>query len=207
MDDEVYAEKYQKKYPSNDAEKLGRMIKQAGDARYVSDRGGWYIGGAGTDEPTTAGAEIGAFSYIGSSVEGRAGLKGMLGTGADDWFAGLDLGLRVQAPSRLAPFAGIGTYLGGNSRRVLAVDDHIDNDDDGSVDERGETKGDPNFIASIYPEIGAHFWMNSSTRVTASAQYHLTTEGRDADFWFFGLTFAFLGDSEEYERPAGDSVR
>ena len=197
MDDPVYAEKYDKKYPSNDAEKIGRMIKQASDARYVADRGGTYLGAAWADDPTAIGAEIGAFTYAGPAVEARGGLKGLLGTGADDWFAGLDLGLRAQSPSRFAPFAGIGTYLGGNNRRVLAIDDHIDNDGDGSVDERGEKKNDPNFIASVYPELGAHFWLNSSTRMTASAQYHLTTEGRDADFWFFGVSFSFLGNSDE----------
>lgn len=192
MDDEVYAAKYEESYPSNDAEKVGRMIKQASDARHVADRSGYYVGAAGSDEPGTGGAEVGVFSYTGSAVEARAGLKGLVGTGADDWFAGLDLGLRAQSPSRIAPFAGVGTYVGGNNHQVLAVHDHIDNDDDGSVDERGEKKDDPGFLASVYPELGVHVWLNGSTRMTASAQYHLTTEGRDADFWFFGLSFSFL---------------
>ena len=34
MDDEVYASKYDKKYPSNDAEKIARMIKQASAGIY-----------------------------------------------------------------------------------------------------------------------------------------------------------------------------
>jgi hypothetical protein len=198
-DDKVYAEKYDKPYPGNDGNKVARMIKQASDARYVADRGGMYFGGGGADEPTAGGLEIGAFNYIGHSAEGRIGLKGLVGTGADDWFAGIDLGLRTQSPSRLAPFAGVGTFLGGNNHRVLAVDDHRDNDDDGSVDERGEMKDDPHFLASFYPELGVHFWMNSSTRLTASAQYHITTEGRDSDFWFIGFTLSFLNspDSDE----------
>lgn len=195
MDDAVYSEKYDKPYPSNDGEKVARLMKQASDARYVADRGGWYIGGAGADEPTAGGVEIGAFNYIGHSAEGRIGLKGLVGTGADDWFAGVDLGLRTQSPSRFAPFAGVGTFLGGNNRQVLAVDDHRDNDDDGSVDERGEMKDDPRFLASFYPELGAHFWLNSSTRLTASAQYHITTEGRDSDFWFIGFSLSFLRDA------------
>lgn len=198
-DDPVYAEKYAKPYSSNDGEKVARMIKQASDARYVADRGGMYVGGGGADEPTSGGLEFGAFNYIGHSAEGRIGLKGLVGTGADDWFAGIDMGLRTQSPSRLAPFAGVGTFLGGNNHRVLAVDDHLDNDDDGSVDERGEMKDDPGFLASFYPELGVHFWMNSGTRLTASAQYHITTDGRDSDFWFIGFTVSFLSspDSEE----------
>jgi len=199
MDDEVYADKYAKRYPSNDAEKVGRMIKQASDARYVADRGGYYVGGAGADEPTAGGLEVGRFQYLGPAIESRVGLKGLVGTGAEDWFAGIDLGVRTQSPSRLAPFAGVGTYVGANSRQVSARDDGIDNDDDGSIDERGETKSDPNFLASVYPELGAHFWLNSSTRLTASAQYHLTTEGRDSDFWFIGFSLSFLDRPENYE--------
>ena len=202
MDDEVYAQKYDKPYPSNDADKVARMMKQAGDARYVAERGGWYIGGAAADEPTALGAEIGVFQYQCPSIETRAGLKGLLGTGADDWFAGVDLGLRAQSPSRFAPFAGIGTYLGGNNRKTLAIHDHRDNDGDGSVDERGEMKDDGRFLASFYPELGAHFWLNSSTRLTGSAQYHLTTDGRDSDFWFIGFSIAFLGGPDEYEPAA-----
>ena len=198
MDDEVYANKYEKAYPSNDADKVGRIIKQASDARYVADRGGWYAGAAGSDDPFTAGAEFGTFSYQGSAIETRAGLKGLVGTGAEDWFAGVDLGIRAQSPSRFAPFAGIGTFIGGNSHEVEAENDFIDNDDDGSIDELGEVDDDMRFLASVYPELGAHFWLTSSTRMTASAQYHITTEGRDSDYWFFGISFAFLGGSDEY---------
>lgn len=199
MDDEVYSEKYDEPYPGNDGKKVARMIKQASDARYVADRDGWYLGMAGAADPGALGAEIGRFTYSGSAFEGRMGLKGLLGTGAEDWFAGLDLGARVQSPSRLAPFAGIGTYLGANNHKVLAVDDHIDNDDDGSVDERGEKKNDPRFLASVYPELGVHYWLTSSVRMTTSAQYHVTTDGRDSDFWFFGISFSFLDAPKDYQ--------
>jgi hypothetical protein len=48
------------------------------------------------------------------------------------------------------------------------------------------------FIASVYPEVGIHFWLTGSTRLTAGAQYHVTPQGRDDDFWFFGLSLAIL---------------
>jgi hypothetical protein len=35
-------------------------------------------------------------------------------------------------------------------------------------------------------------WMTRSTRLTAGAQYHVTPQGRDDDFWFFGLSLAIL---------------
>lgn len=197
MDDEVYSEKYEKPYPSNDGEKVARMVKQSIDARHVADRGGYYFGAAGADEPTVGGLEIGRFHYLGSSVESRIGLKGLVGTGANDWFAGLDLGLRTQSPSRLAPFAGIGTFLGGNTNKTLANTDGRDNDDDGSIDEFNELKNDPAFMASFYPELGVHWWLTSDLRLTGSAQYHLTTDGRDSDFWFIGFSLSFLDGPDE----------
>ena len=192
MDDPVYSEKYSHPYPGNDAEKVARMVKQSVDARYVSGRGGAYGGMAISPDPVTAGADIGAFYYFNSAVEGRVGLKGLLGTGAEDWFLGGDAGLRFQAPSRFAPFVGVGTFLGANRKEELAINDHIDNDGDGSVDERGEHDGVYSHFSSVYPEVGAHLWLTSNTRLTTSAQYHVTTEGRDADFWFFGVSLAFL---------------
>lgn len=66
------------------------------------------------------------------------------------------------------------------------------NDGDLSVDERGEMKTVNEFMASIYPEVGVHYWIDSSTRLTAGAQYHLTTQGRSDDFWFFGVSVAIL---------------
>lgn len=192
MDDEVYSDKYSKSYSGNDLDKATRIIKQASDARHVADRSGISFGASWAEDPLSAGAEIGWFEYVNASVEQRAALKGLVGTGAEDWFAGLDLGLRTQLPSRLAPFAGVGTYLGANSRSELATGDGRDNDGDGSIDEFGERDNEYSFLGSVYPELGIHFWLNGSTRLTASAQYHLTTEGRDADFWFIGFTLARL---------------
>ena len=44
----------------------------------------------------------------------------------------------------------------------------------------------------VYPEIGVHYWLNSSVRATASGAYYVTTEGRDSDFWFYGASLSFL---------------
>ena len=192
MDDPNYAEKYDKPYSGNDAEKATRMFKQSVDVRYVKNQGGYYFGAATADDPFALGAEVGAFHYFGSMVEGRAGLKGLLGTAEKDWFVGGDFGFRMQTPTRLAPFVGVGTFLGGNQKQVNAENDHLDNDDDTSVDERGETSSEYDFLASVYPEVGMHFWLNSSTRLTAGAQYHMTPQGRADDFWFFGFSVAVL---------------
>ena len=192
MDDAVYEEKYDDPYNGDDVDKAQRMMKQAIDARHAADRSGIYVGGAASDEPLALGAELGAFHYFGSFLETRGGIKGLGGTAEKDWFLGGDFGLRLQAPSRLTPFVGVGTFLGGNKHSELAENDHLDNDDDLSVDERGEREDVYNFLASVYPELGVHFWINGKTRLTAGAQYHLTTSGRSNDFWFFGISLAFL---------------
>jgi len=50
---------------SNGAEKVGRIIKQVGDARYVADRSDHYRGTSASDDPVTEGAELEAFTYLG----------------------------------------------------------------------------------------------------------------------------------------------
>lgn len=193
MDNPAYARKYDAPYTGDDVDKVERMMKQSVDARHVEDQSGVYVGAAASDDPFTLGAEVGGFHYLTHSVEGRVGLKGLLGTGDNDYFAGIDTGLRVQAPTRFAPFAGVGLHLGGNGKSEPAADDLLDNDNDGSIDELGEEEEVGNLFASVYPEVGAHFWLNGRTRLTASAQYHLTTSGRDDDFLFLGVSLGYLG--------------
>ena len=176
------------------------MLKQSADARFVKGRSTGYIGIAGTDDPTTLGLEIGGTQYRSPSFEQRGGIKGLLGTGDSDLFGGLDLGVRLQSPSRLAPFIGLGTYLGISAFPHNAEDDNLDNDDDGSIDELGETRRHVFF--AVYPELGAHFWLKHDVRATLSAQYHMSTSGSDYNYWFFGLTFAGLSQPSNHEPPA-----
>ncbi len=98
MDNPAYAKKYDAPYTGDDVDKVERIMKQSVDARHVEDQSGVYVGAAASDDPFTLGAELGGFHYLTHSVEGRVGLKGLLGTGENDFFAGIDTGLRVQAP-------------------------------------------------------------------------------------------------------------
>jgi hypothetical protein len=130
------------------------------------------------------------------------GLALLGGTGADDIFGGLNAGLRVQSPSRLAPFAGVGMFHGASSYTMPAEDDWIDNDDDGSTDERGEERTDwDGWLSAVYPEVGVHYWLASNVRLTASGAYYVTTEGRDSDFWFYGVSLSFLRDARFISLP------
>jgi hypothetical protein len=192
MDDPTSAEKYDDPYPSNDAAKLKRMLKQSADARHAAGRGGLYTGLAANDDPFSLGAEPGYYKYHTSMIEGRAGLKGLVGTSAESAFPGGDFGVRLQPPSRLAPFVGAGIFAGANSQQVDATADRIGNDGDTRVDEFGETNKDYAALVSFYPETGFHCWINGSTRLTSSVQYHVTPQGPHDDFRLFGVTLSFL---------------
>lgn len=190
MDDPVYAEKYE-----NGAEKgdLAGKLKQSVDARHVSGLGGPFVSGGaqfrGKGESALAGAEVGYESYGSSWHSSRISLSGFVGH--DDWFAGLDTGVRLQLPARVTPFVGVGTFNGLSTTREDATDDGVDNDDDGRTDERGETKMEPDaWLSSIYPEVGLHFWPTGKSRLTFYSRYLVTTEGRDSDDWLTGFQYS-----------------
>lgn len=186
MEDPEYAAKY-----IDGAEKtdIPGKIKQAADARFQSGSSGMFLSGGVYSRPdakTALGAiDIGVETYLASFLTARGSL--MAAAGDQDWFTGLDLGLRLQSPTRLAPFAGVGTFVGYADEVVPADDDWVDNDDDGFVDERGEDKERfSGLLASVYPEVGGHFWWTPNLRLTGFGRYMVTTEGRDADDWLIG---------------------
>lgn len=188
MDDQDYAEKYSKSYSSNDGEKAARMIKQASDARFVKDMTGFY-GGLGI-----LGAEVGVATFPASFSEVRAGarLNGVTYhfPSGDQTFniGGLDLAARFHTPTRLAPFVGAGTLIGGGDGR--ANSDSIDNDGDGQIDEFDEEES--KFDISFYPEVGAHFWLNSRSRISLLGQYHFTPMPDNKDYAYAGLQLLLL---------------
>ena len=100
--------------------------------------------------------------------------------------------MRIQTPTRVAPFAGIGSFLGINRFYEKAENDRVDNDDDGVVDESGEKEENYKAFSAVYPEVGIHAWLTESTRLTASARYYVTEEGRADDFWFVGFSVSKL---------------
>ena len=201
MDDPDYRAKYSKPY-GND--KTLRMLKQSVDARHVDGKGGGYVAFNMADEPTSVGLEIGGVEYLSSALEGHGGFNGLVGTGAEDWFLGGTIGLRLQSPTRLAPFVGVGAFAGFNWELHDAENDGIDNDDDGAVDELNETKTEYGGLAAVFPEVGVHYWLGSDSRLTLSASRWFTTEESSDDFWFFGIgiTVLNLDDSNSEERTA-----
>lgn len=192
MDDPEYSAKYADGADKTD---IPGKIKQAADARFIKDSSGWYVSGGltafGNSTNPMGSFEVGYAGYGTSYFSNRVGL--VAAANDDDFFLGGEAGMRFQTPTRLAPFVGLGLFIGAASTKVDASDDDLDNDDDGRVDERGEEKSSfDGALSAIYPETGLHFWWTPRVRLSGFGRYLVTTEGRDADAWYYGASIAFL---------------
>jgi hypothetical protein len=192
---------YAAKYPHH-TDNVLRMTKQAFDARHVVGKRGLYGGFAGSDEPAGAGAEGGLFVYPRSWLELRIGGAALAHEGEHPISGGGILGARVQTPTRLAPFAGLGGYAGWAGFRS-ADNDGADNNGDGMIDEFGESAHDA--VLALAPELGVHYWLTSRVRLTGSADYRLTSDGRGNDSLFYGLSVAILGAGQHSPKESKDS--
>ncbi|MCG8653876.1 MAG: hypothetical protein MI861_28815, partial [Pirellulales bacterium] len=130
MEDPEYADKYSQGAAKTD---IAGKIKQASDARFLDQAQGYFVSGGFTARPEAnsemAGVDLGVEGYPTSYLTGRASL--MLFSDGNDVFTGADVGIRLQTPTRLAPFVGAGAFAGYADEVVPADDDWIDNDDDG----------------------------------------------------------------------------
>jgi hypothetical protein len=187
---------YRAKYDQHRDQPL-QVVKQAIDARHVRGKSGGYGAIVGVDQPAAGGVEVGAFHYGTPYAEGRVGVAAMIREGDHPLMAGANLGFRLQTPTRLAPFVGATTYAGWTGTKQ-ADDDGRDNDDDGWIDEVGET--DDTYTVAIAPELGMHFWLDHKRRVTFSSRYFVSAYGRDEDFLYFGIEYGSFGDAYERER-------
>lgn len=204
IDDPVYREKYDRPYESGN--KIPRMIKQSVDARHVKDRDGMSLGFAAASDPTHVGGEIGWFGYSEPWMESRVSLAGLFSDPGDAFFGGVNAGFRLQSPSRVAPFVGLGTFVGLTDRDVIADNDGRDNNDNRVIDERGELDDKTDGFISIYPELGVHAWLTSKCRITGSVSYHISSEGRDNDFVFFGVSFSWMDAPESAPTPLSEET-
>ena len=191
---------YDKKYPLH-TDNVRRMAKQAIDARHVATHGGVYAAGSGSADPVGGGAELGVFYYPYAHIETRGGLAGFVfedNTGLPS-ILGLSGSVRLQTPSRLAPFVGLGGSIGWAGKEV-ADHDGIDNDDDTFIDESGEQANDYDIVA--FPEAGVHYWVTPQFRLTASASYPLGADYAPKDFLMYGVSLSYLRVNMRPPAPA-----
>lgn len=182
MDDQDYAAKYDRPY---NGDKLWRMGKQMVDARHIADKSGGTLSvGAGLGPNSGGiGGELGVVQYRSPWASTNFGFNGMLAGAGDEGGAllGIRGGARIQTPTRLAPFTGIGFYGG------------IGSESDDCNCGRKEAVG----MAAVYPEAGLQFWCSGRVGLSVSSQYWMPTNGRDSDFWFHGITVTVLEDTRE----------
>ena len=180
MENSSYAEKYADGAEKSDV--LGKL-KQASDARWVEGEDGAYFGGGALVAPDSGSwmgmLNVGREIYPWSWLSTRIGLDAIATNSETEFvFGGVDLGIRAQTPTRLAPFVGVGGGGGLSAGDMfLAVVDSHDN-----VDVDFEWDG----MAVVYPECGAHFWLSGQLRFTAFARYMVTSAGREHDGWLIG---------------------
>ena len=159
MNDEVYASKYAVGASKSN---IAGKIKQALDARHTQYLEGWLVGGGVQVRPasgeTFGSFEIGREIYDQSYFTHRVSLSGIAGN--DIGTLGLDVGARLQAPSRLAPFVGVGASAGllFQDAFALALDVAGDDPIGGSESFPEDSSDDVDGLAAFYPEVGTHFW-------------------------------------------------
>jgi len=153
---------------------------------------GPYLEIGGQTDPAAVGVGLGGFKYNYRYLSTRLALYVLGSESIDDIFFGADAGFRLDLGTLVSPFVGLGGYYGYHTEYVPAEDDKLDNDGDGQVDEAGEQDAQiDRSVASIYPEAGVHIWIDRFTRFSLSGKYHVTTEGRNSDFWLFCVGFSF----------------
>jgi hypothetical protein len=157
----------------------------------VEDRG--YLDVSTRFDPTVVGAEIGlAYAYT-DYFSARMGGEILASEEPLYLFGGFTAGARLTLPWRLAPFVGVGGFIGWWDAQVRAEADLVDNDWDGVVDEIGETKDViVDGVIVLYPEAGIHLWLTDSVCLTLSGRYHMTTAGRAHDAWLANVGLSFF---------------
>lgn len=145
----------------------------------------------GTDDPAAGEITAGRFYYpetTRGALETRAGLRGLAVEGGGG-AGGLDLGLRLQAPSRLAPYVGVSGFVGA------APGDYLDAlQDDGDPLFPDEEPHKDTLAAAVSPEAGVHFWLSPAWRLSAGVRHTFADfEGPGhAEYTTVGLALAWL---------------
>lgn len=187
---------YSKKYDHHTDDPV-RTVKQAVDARHVAGRDGNYFSVSGGSSHNVGEVSAGKFLYAPFSkgmVEGRIGLKGLVSLDHDGGAAGgIEMGARIQSPSRLAPFAGISLFAGAGPGDYLEA----------FTSDAVETDEDAYGAIGISPELWVHYWLTPQWRLTSSISqnyYRFEEAEHSIDYTTVGLSLSFLNIPNYRER-------
>lgn len=106
---------------------------------------------------------------------------------SDYTFLGGNVGLRKYNGNVLAAFYGAGLFGGYSEKEKYTEFDGIDNDDDGWVDEHGESiQYIDRLMLTIYPEIGLELRLLKQVSISTYARYQIANTGPDNHFMYYG---------------------
>lgn len=158
----------------------------------VVDAPGFYFEtGWRSSEPDAVVVLLGATGYVSDNVSLKGGFTLFDADHLDHTLLGIDIGARLNFGKEIAPFLGFGFFYGEAREDVEARDDNIDNDGDGSVDERGEMKSKRlDSMGAVYPEVGIHLWVSDNVRITGSGKYFITTKDEVDNYWIGAIAIS-----------------
>ena len=199
MENADYAARYDRPYPKRDGRRYARMAKQVVDARHVEDMAGFFgtVAGASDDGNfRAASGAIGYAHYPTSWLETNGSIAALAGADTDPdslgdlLYLGGNGGVRIGSPTRVAPFVGVGVFGGVSTYEIvrLALEDDEEDPFFEPEPDPDSRESDFRLAGAVYPEIGLHIWLTDRVRLTGSAAYYMTTEGRHRDFWLFGFS-------------------
>ncbi len=180
---------YELKYPEH-SDKILQTVKQAVDARFIGGRSGAYGSFGGSSQPSTVTAEVGLIRVVKPWLETRAGVVGIAGSPNKSLYGGGTAGIRINSPSRLAPFVGVGAYAGIEPWELIE-DRESDFPDTGDDDFEAS-----DFIFAAAPEVGMHYWITPEYRLTTSASYYA---GWSAEPWLYSVSLTFVRGEQKAE--------
>jgi hypothetical protein len=194
-------EDYARRYPDRTNNILTKAA-QAIDARHLFRKDGAFVAGGIHRDAQAYHGDLGVFLYPRSWYEQYAALTGLYSDDLHDAYVGGKVGCRIQPPTRLAPFVGVGGFAGafhkGSFYDALWWAAH---DEDGNPPDWNPGDDGLHPMFAVYPEAGVHYWLSSRTRVTASLSYLISSEGRDFDYLLIGLGISRINSDSDYRPP------
>lgn len=95
----------------------------------------------------------------------------------------------------LVPHVGLGALVAFSTETYAAEEDDVDNDDDGAVDEDGETETDiSDLFVAVTPEAGLTLNLGRQASLTTSLRYQLRSSGVDDSPWVLAVGLALRLD-------------
>ena len=155
--------------------------------------GGLQLELGGRAAPNAIGGGIGIQWYTSSTIAAQVGFSFIATDALEDYFGGMYMNLRLDAPGRTSPFVGVGIFSGYSEEYTSASSDGIDNNHDGFVDEVGEEKEVlDNILFTLHPMVGFKLAIGNNTMLTLTSKYHMTSQSRQNDFWMYEMGYLIL---------------